>query len=188
MNTDELQHCTDCTEVSTPLLQPLCTATGGQATVCRLQVGLLGSARGLQKDLERIAGRADTNTPDGLHFVLQGKLLHWHLHSMCLCCICTHALAAATLLSGCWCLPCGRLDPFCLHSLTSDGVCCIPSCIIAVHHPHMASTSSLFCHLNVLLLQRQYCPSCETLITAYMVTAALRIHEVWMGQKMLSMR
>lgn len=40
--------------------------------MCKLQVGLLGSARGLQKDLEKIAGRADTNTPDGLHYVLQG--------------------------------------------------------------------------------------------------------------------
>ena len=50
-------------------------AGGGEATVCKLQVGLLGSARGLQKDLERIAGRADTNTPDGLHYVLQGMPL-----------------------------------------------------------------------------------------------------------------
>ena len=47
-------------------------AGGGEATVCKLQVGLLGSARGLQKDLEKIADRADTNTPDGLHYVLQG--------------------------------------------------------------------------------------------------------------------
>lgn len=39
----------------------------------KLQVGLLGSARSLQRDLERIAGRADTNTPDGLHYVLQGE-------------------------------------------------------------------------------------------------------------------
>lgn len=43
--------------------------------MCKLQVGLLGSARGLQKDLEKIAGRADTNTPDGLHYVLQGIAL-----------------------------------------------------------------------------------------------------------------
>ncbi|KAL3132354.1 hypothetical protein ABBQ32_008931 [Trebouxia sp. C0010 RCD-2024] len=48
---------------------------GGQATVCTVQVGLLGSARGLQRDLERIAGRADTNTPDGLHYVLQETVL-----------------------------------------------------------------------------------------------------------------
>ena len=48
-------------------------AGSGQATVAKLQVGLLGSARSLQRDLERIAGRADTNTPDGLHYVLQGK-------------------------------------------------------------------------------------------------------------------
>ena len=44
-------------------------------TVVKLQVGLLGSARALKSDLNRIAGRADTNTPDGLHFILQGTLL-----------------------------------------------------------------------------------------------------------------
>ncbi|KAL0053992.1 hypothetical protein WJX82_002046 [Trebouxia sp. C0006] len=47
----------------------------GRSTVCKLQVGLLGSARSLQRDLERIAGRADTNTPDGLHYVLQETVL-----------------------------------------------------------------------------------------------------------------
>ncbi|KAA6428346.1 MAG: hypothetical protein FRX49_01941, partial [Trebouxia sp. A1-2] len=47
----------------------------GRSTVCTLQVGLLGSARSLQRDLERIAGRADTNTPDGLHYVLQETVL-----------------------------------------------------------------------------------------------------------------
>ena len=41
-------------------------------TVVKLQVGLLGTARQLKRDLERIAGRADTNTPDGLHYILQG--------------------------------------------------------------------------------------------------------------------
>ena len=61
----------------------ICNATGGgEATVCKLQVGLLGSARGLQKDLEKIAGRADTNTPDGLHYVLQGMTILWQ--STCL--------------------------------------------------------------------------------------------------------
>lgn len=38
----------------------------------RLQVGLLGSARELQRDLERIADRADTDSPEGLHYILQG--------------------------------------------------------------------------------------------------------------------
>lgn len=41
-------------------------------TVAKLQVGLLGDARRLQKQLDRIAGRADTNTPSGLHYILQG--------------------------------------------------------------------------------------------------------------------
>lgn len=43
-----------------------------KVTVAKVQVGLLGSARELQRDLERIADRADTNSPDGLHYVLQG--------------------------------------------------------------------------------------------------------------------
>ena len=44
-------------------------------TVAKLQVGLLASARGLKRDLERIAARADTSTPAGLHFVLQETVL-----------------------------------------------------------------------------------------------------------------
>lgn len=44
-------------------------------TVTKLQVGLLGDARRLQKQLDRIAGRADTNTPSGLHYILQGEPL-----------------------------------------------------------------------------------------------------------------
>jgi hypothetical protein len=49
------------------------SSSGGRVTVAKLQVGLLGSARSLQRDLDRIAGKADTSTPGGLHFVLQGK-------------------------------------------------------------------------------------------------------------------
>jgi len=44
-------------------------------TVAKLQVGLLSSARGLKKDLERIAAKADTSTPSGLHYVLQETVL-----------------------------------------------------------------------------------------------------------------
>ncbi|CAK0783858.1 hypothetical protein CVIRNUC_007058 [Coccomyxa viridis] len=44
-------------------------------TVSKLQVGLLGDARRLQKQLDRIAGRADTNTPSGLHYILQETVL-----------------------------------------------------------------------------------------------------------------
>lgn len=44
-------------------------------TVAKLQVGLLASARGLKRDLERIAARADTSTPSGLHYVLQETVL-----------------------------------------------------------------------------------------------------------------
>ncbi|GAQ86548.1 hypothetical protein KFL_002960030 [Klebsormidium nitens] len=49
---------------------------GGDAvSVMRLQVGLLGNARTLQRDLERIADRADTSTTSGLHYVLTETVL-----------------------------------------------------------------------------------------------------------------
>jgi uncharacterized membrane protein len=41
-------------------------------SVLKLQVGLLGMARTLQRDLDRIAQRADTTTEEGLHYVLTG--------------------------------------------------------------------------------------------------------------------
>ncbi|PSC72417.1 hypothetical protein C2E20_4242 [Micractinium conductrix] len=44
-------------------------------TVGKIQVGLLGSARELQQDLERIADRADTDSPAGLHYILQETVL-----------------------------------------------------------------------------------------------------------------
>lgn len=44
-------------------------------TVAKLQVGLLANARGLKRDLERIAAKADTSTPSGLHYVLQETVL-----------------------------------------------------------------------------------------------------------------
>lgn len=47
----------------------------GKMTVCRIQVGLLGSARELQKDLEMYADRADTNTEEGLHYILTETVL-----------------------------------------------------------------------------------------------------------------
>lgn len=37
-----------------------------------VQVGLLGLARSLQKDLDRIADKADTSSPEGLHYILTG--------------------------------------------------------------------------------------------------------------------
>lgn len=40
------------------------------------QVGLLGMARTLQQDLDRIAAQADTTTASGLHYVLTGQ---WYL-------------------------------------------------------------------------------------------------------------
>ena len=48
---------------------------GDSITVVKIQVGLLGTARSLQRDLERIADRADTSAPDGLHYVLQETVL-----------------------------------------------------------------------------------------------------------------
>jgi uncharacterized membrane protein len=50
-------------------------AGGDTISVVKIQVGLIGSARALQKDLERIADRADTSSPDGLHYVLEETVL-----------------------------------------------------------------------------------------------------------------
>ncbi|GJP43871.1 hypothetical protein CLOM_g3273 [Closterium sp. NIES-68] len=46
-----------------------------RSSVVRLQVGLLGTARRLQRDLDRIADRADASTPEGLHYILQETVL-----------------------------------------------------------------------------------------------------------------
>lgn len=49
-----------------------------RASVCKVQVGLLGLARSLQSDLDSIARRVDTSTPSGLHYLLQGRFLSIH--------------------------------------------------------------------------------------------------------------
>ena len=41
-------------------------------SVAKVQVGLLGSARALQRDLDRITKGADTDSVKGLNHVLQG--------------------------------------------------------------------------------------------------------------------
>ncbi|CAI7878144.1 unnamed protein product [Closterium sp. NIES-54] len=46
-----------------------------RCSVVQLQVGLLGAARRLQADLERIADRADVTSQDGLHYLLQETIL-----------------------------------------------------------------------------------------------------------------
>lgn len=62
-----------CTAVKGKRISDICCCYADQSvTVSKLQVGLLGDARRLQKQLDRIAGRADTNTPSGLHYILQG--------------------------------------------------------------------------------------------------------------------
>jgi uncharacterized membrane protein len=49
---------------------------GGDAIgVVKIQIGLLGLARRLQLDLEDIAEKADTSSPDGLHYVLEETVL-----------------------------------------------------------------------------------------------------------------
>ena len=48
---------------------------GERLSVAKVQVGLLSSARELQKDLEGIASRADTSSSRGLHYVLQETVL-----------------------------------------------------------------------------------------------------------------
>ncbi|GAB4823858.1 hypothetical protein N2152v2_010904 [Parachlorella kessleri] len=47
----------------------------GRVTVAKVQVGLMGSARQIQRDLERIASRANTSSPQGLHYILQETVL-----------------------------------------------------------------------------------------------------------------
>lgn len=49
-----------------------CAGGAQRVSVAKVQVGLLGSARGLQRDLERIAKRSDTSSSEGLAYVLQG--------------------------------------------------------------------------------------------------------------------
>ncbi|KAL3677585.1 hypothetical protein R1sor_027533 [Riccia sorocarpa] len=53
----------------------LLTSGREKVSVLKLQVGLLGIARNLQRDLERIADRADTSTARGLHYVLTETVL-----------------------------------------------------------------------------------------------------------------
>lgn len=48
---------------------------GDQISVVSVQVGLLGSARELQEDLNKIADSADTSTPAGLKYVLSETAL-----------------------------------------------------------------------------------------------------------------
>ena len=55
-------------------------AAGERVAVAKLQVGLLGSARALQRQLDRIASRADTSSPAGLHYILQGASLLSGVH------------------------------------------------------------------------------------------------------------
>lgn len=46
-----------------------------KTSVLKLQVGLLGLARSIQKDLDRIAETANTSTPEGLNYVLTETVL-----------------------------------------------------------------------------------------------------------------
>ena len=51
------------------------TVEGNRVSTVKLQIGLLGIARTLQKDLERIADSADSSSASGLHYVLQETVL-----------------------------------------------------------------------------------------------------------------
>lgn len=54
-----------------------------------MQVGLLGMARTLQRDLDKIAEDADTTTPEGLHYILTGtaqadilqQIMVWNIYA-----------------------------------------------------------------------------------------------------------
>lgn len=48
---------------------------GDRIAVVKIQIGLLGMARDLQLDLEKIADKADTSSPEGLHYVLEETVL-----------------------------------------------------------------------------------------------------------------
>ncbi|XP_020595449.1 uncharacterized protein LOC110035548 [Phalaenopsis equestris] len=54
-----------------------------KTSVLKLQVGLLGMARSLQKDLNRIAETADTSTAEGLNYVLTETALALLRHPDC---------------------------------------------------------------------------------------------------------
>ncbi len=62
----------------------MCAGGANRVGVAKVQVGLLGSARSLQRDLERIAKRADTNSSDGLAYVLQGASVQPDAWLVCL--------------------------------------------------------------------------------------------------------
>lgn len=47
----------------------------GKISVAKVQVGLLGTARGLQKDLDNVAKNADSSSPEGLRYILQETIL-----------------------------------------------------------------------------------------------------------------
>ena len=64
-------------------------------SVVKVQVGLLGTARELQRDLNRMGNSVDTSTPGGLHYLLQETVLAlrrnpqyamYGVVSMLLCC------------------------------------------------------------------------------------------------------
>lgn len=44
-------------------------------SIVKLQVGLMGSARELQRDLNRLGNNVDTSKPEGLHYLLQETVL-----------------------------------------------------------------------------------------------------------------
>ena len=50
-------------------------ADNAPMSVVKMQVGLLGSARELQRDLNRMANNLDTSTPQGLHYLLTETVL-----------------------------------------------------------------------------------------------------------------
>ena len=64
---DEAHSC-----VSSAAAPPAAPAGGEHVAVSKVQVGLLGSARQMQRDLDRVTTKANTETVEGLHLLLQG--------------------------------------------------------------------------------------------------------------------
>ena len=181
-----------------------------------LQVGLLGSARTLQSDLERIAGRADTNDAEGLHYILQGQSPRLSAHhndcsvinALLLFVLCLNfaPIGSDSLLGPyavlCWsvflhfCCSCfvhhvqRRMScTALLFPLLSLSLSLLPpaASLLLILLPSLLAVELLL-HLCLLVAQRLCCPCCGTQTTVYMVTAPPRTHVDLMGLKKHSMR
>ena len=125
-------------------------------------MGLLGSARTLQRDLERMTRKANTNCPEGLHYLLQGEATCARIkpHSlrqqrllrifeMARGDVLPHRIRKGQYtcrLYGCWCLSCSGGECLKLQSLCSK--CCAAVCSFLVLTPatvELSYHSAMWC-------------------------------------------